>query len=515
MRVLSSCRSVWLRVVAVFAIAALVSSASVAAQWFPGQSVSWQRAQSGFNPGQGAIAGGPGNDPAPGTPMYVCRGQDGGSLVPGKWVRGNCNVAFNGSEDVLRRYEVAFGNAQWGPYQGNSQGLVQTGHEVDGSPLYSCRVHASGGFGMQDVGFQPGKLLGDGTCHYPLSGREVTGNPPFDVLYASGGGGYTPYPPYPQPAPLPGCFVTDPGVSLNSDGLWVGPNCAPSDGRGHAAGQPGAPPPSQAPPGPYQPGPSSVSWQQAQSPYTPGAGAIPGAAGKGSKANEPLYVCRAYFNSALLPGKWLSGQCSVSYGGKEQKMGSYEVATGPAEWRNFDGNVSALVPGGYDADGTPLYVCRAEFKFFGSKGDQPGRLENGKCLYPYAGTEQVSGTPFDALYNVFPAGRTEHGAASAGDAGAAGAAGPGAHGVLVSFLKGTAAAAGVVTVTNGATGKVVTEPLPANSSVTQCVLVLQQAAFEAGLQIQAVGDGSESGMRVFGASNQVNVTGASVSLTPY
>ena len=68
--------------------------------------------------------------------------------------------------------------------------------------------------------------------------------------------------------------------------------------------------------------------------------------GKGSKPNEPLYVCRAYYNNALLPGKWIGGQCSVSYGGKEWKLNSYEVASGAGEWRNFDGNVSALVPGG-------------------------------------------------------------------------------------------------------------------------------------------------------------------------
>ena len=480
--------------------------------WYPGQSVSWQRAQSGFSPGRGAIAGGPGNDPTPGTPMYVCRGQDGGSLVPGKWVRGNCNVAFNGSEDVLRQYEVAFGRAQWGPYQGNVQGLVQTGREVDGSPLYSCRVRAGGRFGREDLGFQPGKLLGDGTCHYAMGGQEVTGNPPFEVLYAGGGGGYGPYPPYPQPAQLPGCQIADQGVHLNGDGLWVGPNCAPSDGMGHAAGQPAAPAPSQAPPGPYQPGPSSVSWQQAQSPFTPGAGAIVGAGGKGSKANQPLYVCRAYFNGALLPGKWLDGQCSVSYGGAEQKVGSYEVATGPAEWRNFDGNVGALVPGGYDSDGTPLYMCRAMFRMFGDKGMQPGRLENGRCLYPYAGTEQTSGTPFDALYNVFPAGAAG-GGPQAGAGQAAQDAGPQAHGVLVSFLKGTGAAAGVVTVTNGASGKSVSEPLPANTGVKQCVLVLQQAAFEAGLQIQGMPDGS--GMQVFGGDNAVVVTGASVSTTPF
>ncbi len=495
--------------------------------WLPGQSVSWQRARSPFTPGAGAIVGGPGNDPNPGAPMYVCRAQDGGSLVPGKWVGGNCNVAFNNSEDVMQTYEVAYGTARWGGYRGNTRGLIQMGNEPDGSPLYSCRVHYTTNFPPADFGFQPGKLVGDGTCHFPLGGREMVQSAPFEVLYGAGGG-YPPYPyppyPYPQPPPpqLPGCRLVDPGVTLSPDGLWVGPNCTPSDGLGHI---PGAnnngnnSNVSQAPPGPYQPGPSSVSWQAAQSPFTPGAGAIVGAGGKGSKPNEPLYVCRAYYNNALLPGKWIGGQCSVSYNGKEWKLDSYEVASGPAEWRNFDGNVSALVPGGYDTDGTPLYVCRAPFRMFGDKGLQPGRLENGKCLYPYAGTEQTSGTPFDALYNVFPAGAAAAqppNAAVPGDAPPpvdTSAAVQASQGIQVSFVHGPGSTPGTIAVTNGATGKTVTEALPANATPEGCVLILQQAAFKAGLQIQAGADGS--GLRVSGINNAVSATGAAIAVSQY
>ena len=125
--------------------------------WYPGQSVRWRAARAPFTPGSGAIQGGPGNDPNPGSPMYVCRAQDQGSLVPGKWVGGNCNVAFNNREDVMGSYEVAYGRAQWGPYRGTVQGLVQTGHEPDGSPLFSCRIDYVTNFPRQDLGFQPGK----------------------------------------------------------------------------------------------------------------------------------------------------------------------------------------------------------------------------------------------------------------------------------------------------------------------------------------------------------------------
>jgi hypothetical protein len=76
------------------------------------------------------------------------------------------------------------------------------------------------------------------------------------------------------------------------------------------------------------------------------------------------------------------------------------VATGSAEWRNFDGNIGELVPGGYLINGTHLYLCRKQISYFGSKkGYQPGYLANGKWHIPY-GVDIVEGTPLDALYNV-------------------------------------------------------------------------------------------------------------------
>jgi hypothetical protein len=86
-----------------------------------GQSISWRPVNSPFTPdaSQGAIAGGPGNDPNPGTPMYLCRARVQGSLTPGKWVPGNCNVPFGGSEQIASSYEVAYGSARWGGYRGS------------------------------------------------------------------------------------------------------------------------------------------------------------------------------------------------------------------------------------------------------------------------------------------------------------------------------------------------------------------------------------------------------------
>ncbi|MGC1295440.1 MAG: DM9 repeat-containing protein [Alloacidobacterium sp.] len=481
-----------------------------------GQSITWRRTQSPFTPDSAStvILGGPGSDPNPGTPMYICRARVQGSLVPGKWVQGNCNVAFGGSEQIMRSYEVAYGSARWVSYRGSPYGLAQTGSEADGSPLYSCRVHYYAG--GTDYGYQPGKLVSDGTCHIPMGGGEVAQNPPFEVLYATGGGRPPiPYPyPYPpvqpvQPAqPYPPCRLSDPTVKREIRGgtSWlVGPRCSSTDAFGNV--EPKYPQPGDdAPPPPYDPGPSSVTWQPAQTPFVPGDDAVKGGPGNGPKPDSPLYVCRVYDNNALVPGKWVQGQCNyVNDAGKEDSSKTYEVATGPAEWRNFDGNIGALVPGGYLAGGMHLYICRKQISYFGSKkGYQPGFLANGKCHIPY-GVDNVVGPPFDALYNVVSAQPAQS------PAPAVGAAQP--HGILISFLNGTGATAGTVTVTNGSSGSTVTKPLPPNSTAQQCMEIVQQAAFQAGLQIQAQPDGS--GLRVFGSNNAVNVTQASVSVSQF
>ena len=381
-----------------------------------GQSITWQPARSPFTPNasNGAIMGGPGADPNPGAPMYICRARVQNSMVPGKWVQGNCNVAFGGSEQIMRSYEVAYGNARWGAYRGTTYGLAQMGRDIDGSPLFSCRVHyvASG----TDYGYQPGKLVPNGTCHIPFGGSEVIQSPPFQVLYATGGGRppvnppYNPYPPYPYPPPYypyppqvqpyPACNPSTPGVIKDlTSGWWVGPGCSPSDGQGRIMEPkypPGQQPPNYAPPPPpYQPGPSSVTWQPAQKPFVPGSNAIMGGPGNGPKPDSPLYICRVTYNSNLFPGKWVQGECHFSDdAGKEQSSKTYEVAIGSAQWRDFDGNIGALVPGGVAADGTPLYICRKQISSWGSKkGFQPGYLENGRCHIPYTTSIQPTIRP--------------------------------------------------------------------------------------------------------------------------
>ena len=487
-----------------------------------GQSISWQPVTSPFTPdaNQGAIAGGPGNDPNPGTPMFICRARIQGSLTPGKWVQGNCNVPFGGSEQIMRSYDVAYGSARWGGYRGNFYGLVQTGRDVDGTPLYSCRVNYVDANGNA-YGYQPGKLVANGTCNIPFGGSEVIQQPPFEVLYATGGGrppwnpGYPVYPPYPTPPPLPpypACRLGDPGVVLDMNTQWwVGPNCSSIDSQGRITQlkypqPPGYAPAPQGPP-PYNPGPSSVTWQPAQKPFVPGADAIMGGPGKGPQPGSPLFVCRVQFNNNLYPGKWMQGECHFADGRHELSQDTYEVATGPAEWRAFDGNLGAMVPGGYAADGTQLYICRKDLGK--DKGLQPGWLGNGKCHIPYS-YDDINSPPFQALYNVF-APNQQPGVQDQPSGGAPNQ-GPQAHGILITFGSGTGATAGTVTVTNGATGITASRPLPPNSSAQQCLEMVGQAAFQAGLQIQQA-DGTR--LKVFGTNNAVHVSQAETTVTQF
>lgn len=79
----------------VAAFCALGASVPVHAQyppWYPGQRIYWQPAQSPYTPGDGAIMGGPGNDPNPGSPMYICRSRYEGSVQPGSGFGGTATL---------------------------------------------------------------------------------------------------------------------------------------------------------------------------------------------------------------------------------------------------------------------------------------------------------------------------------------------------------------------------------------------------------------------------------------
>jgi len=165
-----------------FAASLLLTAPLAAAQ---GGAVQWHPHNAPDTPGNGAIVGGPGDSPDPNSPLYVCRAAYQGGTQPGKWVKGNCNIAYDSREVPTSTYEVAYGPAEWRPYAGPSPDLLQTGSEANGSPLYTCRVK------YRNHGYQPGKLT-DGKCDIPWSGKEVVQKSPFEALYVPGGEAYIP-----------------------------------------------------------------------------------------------------------------------------------------------------------------------------------------------------------------------------------------------------------------------------------------------------------------------------------
>ena len=502
------------------------------------QGVVWRDAKSPYTPGPRAIMGGPGNGPEPGQPLYICRASVQGSVTPGKWLKGNCNIAFGGREMVMNQYQVAYGNASWQPYASNSTGLVQTGTDSNGTPLFSCRWRG-------DQGYQPGKLV-DGACRYPLAGQERVVKPPFQVLYP-GGSQY--------PVSYPAYF----------------PYYPPRVRAYPPYGPPAYPPAGYAPATYPSPNPSTVTWKPAKAPNVPGVGAIRGGPGNGPNPGSPLYICRAAgYSGGLLPGKWIDGKCSVASGWDERKNKTYEVAYGDAVWGPFVGITKQMIRGGIDVDGTPLYICRVRFfSGYGDKGFQPGYLKSGACRVPYNQANTVP-PPFQVLYNAGttfapynprryrrpnpawnnnpppansgayppdggsqpdensgegnqandgmdngpqqnapPASGTQDNAGAQDNAEAADASAP--QGMRVVFNSGTGATAGGLILKNAVTGTSITRQLAPHMAPGACLKALQQAALEAGLQIQMDGDG----LKIVGPDNTLSVNGADVTVTAY
>ena len=129
-------------------------------------------------------------------------------------------------------------------------------------------------------------------------------------------------------------------------------------------------------------------------------GAIPpGAAENGHEANgEALFVARAQLNGGVHPGKVRGafGAANIPFGGQEVKVINYEVLMNPGVWVTASGGTipDGAVVFGHEADGTPLYVARANLE----GGVHPGkvRLEFGAANIPFAGKE-VKVNPYEVL----------------------------------------------------------------------------------------------------------------------
>lgn len=104
-----------------------------------------------------------------------------------------------------------------------------------------------------------------------------------------------------------------------------------------------------------------------------------------------LYPCRAYLDGdgyqlgKVRPGL---GACFIPYAGQEVAVARYQVLTNaiPTFAQNSTGaHPNAGIVGGYDSDGTPLYVCQAAF----GGGLVPGkaRADLKSCVVAWGGGE--------------------------------------------------------------------------------------------------------------------------------
>ncbi len=140
----------------------------------------------------------------------------------------------------------------------------------------------------------------------------------------------------------------------------------------------------------------------------------------GYEQGRVLYICQAYFNNGLHPGKVVEHRCNIGWGGKEHAIHDFKILVGTAEMLWADRYGIEAMPavdqfrirdhidktsiylddwypfrGGYENTGTPLVICSAQhFIFQGgvqrhSKGRHPGKIVNGNCNFGYGGDEIV------------------------------------------------------------------------------------------------------------------------------
>jgi hypothetical protein len=102
-------------------------------------------------------------------------------------------------------------------------------------------------------------------------------------------------------------------------------------------------------------------------------------------SGSPLWVCRAAYDGGIQPGKVVGSNCNIPYGRKEIQVPQFEVLYWVEPWVSARTGSPlpprAAVAG--DENGTPVYVCRAEY----GGGVHPGKVVDGNCYIGFAGKE--------------------------------------------------------------------------------------------------------------------------------
>lgn len=140
---------------------------------------------------------------------------------------------------------------------------------------------------------------------------------------------------------------------------------------------------------------ANVTWTSSKS-----ANAVAG--GKESNGTQ-LYICRGSYKGGVHAGKVVAGYCNIGYGGKEEKLSSYQWLSADASGIEWVNNVGTRAISAGTENGQERYVCRVS----AHGGVHPGKVVSGKCNYGYGGKEEISGT-FQALNTKAAAGAQTH-----------------------------------------------------------------------------------------------------------
>ena len=112
----------------------------------------------------------------PNSVFYICRANYRGSLQPGKFLGGNCNIGWGGREIIKQHFEILVSRKPltWveGSY-GNIPHHAIAGGQENGNPLFICQAD-------YENGTYPGKIIGN-NCNFGWGGQELM-TPHYNVL---------------------------------------------------------------------------------------------------------------------------------------------------------------------------------------------------------------------------------------------------------------------------------------------------------------------------------------------
>jgi hypothetical protein len=106
----------------------------------------------------------------------------------------------------------------------------------------------------------------------------------------------------------------------------------------------------------------------------------------GGQSDADFYVCRAYYNGGLHPGKLYRDHCNIGWGGREIINDHYEVLVSSRRLHWIPASNGAIpsgaIEGGY-SNGGRIYICQADY----NGGTHSGKIVGQNCNFGWGGSE--------------------------------------------------------------------------------------------------------------------------------